>query len=299
LRLNLWFYFESNNWASVLPLINSLTVNDITHDISLEINILNLHRRSVNLRCFLKLASYLLLITLSQICLAQATLVFGVNSPGSPPYLYLTKTGTQYQGVIPDVLNKLIQLHPYKIKYIDSFRKRTESFLYKGEVDGFLSSTQWLEFPDKLIHTISVLEHKSYLYSNQPFAEQFTLENAPNLAICARRGYIYPALNPYFDAGKFTRVDSGSQLSMLNMVRINRCNMAVMHEFNAIPILSSADFKANKLYQSDFSTDIVELSIFLRPELIEIKQALDVIIANMKSSGELADSLQKHIEKAL
>jgi ABC-type amino acid transport substrate-binding protein len=239
------------------------------------------------------------MFTLSQVCVAQATVVFGVNSPGSPPYLYLTKTGTEYQGVIPDVLNKLKQLHGYKIQYIDSFRKRTESFLYKGEVDGFLSSSHWLEFPNQLIHSIPVLEHKSYLYSNRPFAEGFTLENAPRMTMCARRGYIYPALDPYFDSGHFVRVDSDSQLSMLNMVKIDRCNTAVMHEFNAMAILASAGFKTTHLYQSNFPTDIVELSIFLRPELTELKQQLDVIIANMKRSGELADTLQKHIEKSL
>jgi polar amino acid transport system substrate-binding protein len=251
------------------------------------------------LHSFFKLISFIAIFSLSKVCLAQATIVFGVNSPGSPPYLYLTKTGTEYQGVIPDVLNKLKQLHGYKIRYIDSFRKRTESFLYKGEVDGFLSSSHWLEFPNKLIHTIPVLEHKSYLYSNQEFADGFTLENAPHMTLCARRGYIYPALNPYFDNGKFVRVDSDSQLSMLNMVKIDRCNIAVMHEFNAMAILASDAFKTTHLYQSNFTTDIVELSIFLRPELTEIKQHLDVIIANMKRSGELAETLQKHIEKSL
>jgi len=61
-----------------------------------------------------KLAAYCY-ETLSQICVAQAHSRFWRNSPGSPTLLALTKTGPQVgKGVIPDVLNKLIQLHPTK-----------------------------------------------------------------------------------------------------------------------------------------------------------------------------------------
>ena len=80
------------------------------------------------------------------------------------------------------------------------------------------------------------------------------------------------------------------------MVKINRCNMAVMHEFNALTILSSEEFQADKIYQSPFPVDVVDLSIILRPELIEVKQLLDDIIIQMKTSGELEASLRHHIK---
>ncbi|MFT5677153.1 MAG: hypothetical protein ACI808_003105, partial [Paraglaciecola sp.] len=85
-----------------------------------------------------------------------------------------------------------------------------------------------------------IVEHRSYLYSNQPFADGLKLEDVTGVDVCARRGYIYPALTSYFSNGKLRRIDSSNQLSMLNMVKINRCEMAVVHEFNALTILLSA-----------------------------------------------------------
>jgi ABC-type amino acid transport substrate-binding protein len=251
------------------------------------------------MRHWLKAINLLCLLLMSNFCRADHKLSFGVNSPGSPPYMYLTESGSEYRGVIPDILTQLKQLHDYQITYIDSFRKRTETFLYNGEIDGFLSSTPWLEYPDKLIHSLPIVEHRSYLYSNQPFADGLKLEDVSGVNVCARRGYTYPALTSYFASGKLRRVDSSSQLSMLNMVKINRCQMTVMHEFNALAILSSEEFLQHKIYRSPFPTDVVNLSIFLRPELVEAKRLLDEIIIRTKSSGELEKSLRHHIDVGL
>lgn len=247
----------------------------------------------------LKLVVFLWLLCLSQFCSASAQFIFGVNAPGSPPYLYLTKNSLSYHGVIPDVLNKLKLQYGYRIKYVDSFHTRTELLIYNGKIDGFLSSVHWLEFPQRLIATEPVVEHRSYLYSTRPFTENFTLEHDPVYRICARRGYTYPALTPYFASGKTARVDSSSQLSMLNMLKINRCDMAVMHEFNAMAILNAKEFINNQIYQSSSPTDVVDLSIFLRPDLVELKVLLDNIITEMKETGELEKSLQHHIAEAL
>lgn len=201
------------------------------------------------MRLWLKTVNLIYLLLISTICLAAPKLTFGVNAPGSPPYLYLAKNSSEYRGVIPDILIKLQQLHGYKIRYIDSFRKRTETFLYTGDIDGFLSSTHWLEYPERLIQSESIADHNSYFYSNQPFSEQLKLEDISGAEVCTRKGYIYPTLDSSFSSGKLQRIDSSNQLSMLNMVKINRCDMAVMHEYNALTILSSSDFQAHKIYR--------------------------------------------------
>jgi ABC-type amino acid transport substrate-binding protein len=251
------------------------------------------------MRLWLKTINLVYLLLVSNICLAASKLTFGVNAPGSPPYLYLAKNSREYLGVIPDILTKLQQLHGYQIRYIDSFRKRTETSLYKGNIDGFLSSAHWLEYPDKLIYSEPLGDHNSYFYSNQPFSKQLKLEDISGAEVCTRRGYIYPTLASSFSSGKLQRVDSSNQLSMLNMVKINRCDMAVMHEYNALTILSSSDFQTHKIYQSQFPVDVVHLSIILRPELIEVKRLLDDVIINMKNSGELEKSLEHHIKVAM
>lgn len=156
-----------------------------------------------------------------------------------------------------------------------------------------------MEFPEKLIFSAPVASHSSYFYTKLPFAEFNALNDISGVNICTRRGYIYPTLIANFTIGKLQRVDSSSQLSTLNMVKINRCVMAVMHEFNALPIFSPADFQGAKIYQSPFAVDIVDLSIILSPKLDEVKYLLDKTIIEMRTSGQLEKSLAHLIETVL
>jgi polar amino acid transport system substrate-binding protein len=230
---------------------------------------------------------------------ANNKFIFGVNAPGSPPYLYLLDNNPNYQGVINDVLKKLKETQDLKIEYVDSFRVRTENFLYDGKIDAFLTSERWLTHPEKLIHTSPILLHRSFLYAMTPFPEDFNVNSLSRVLICTRRGYLYPSIQALFDDKRLRRIDSDSQLSMMNMLKIKRCDITIMHEYNANTILASQAFANDTIYHSALPVDVTDLSIFLRPELVEIKTVLDQIIANMQASGELAASLQRHIDEGL
>lgn len=96
----------------------------------------------INMRLRVKIVHLLYCLLMSNACQAERKFTFGVNAPGSPPYLYLPENSTEYRGVIPDLLAEFSESHGYKIKFIYSFCKRTESFVYKGQIDAFLSSEQ-------------------------------------------------------------------------------------------------------------------------------------------------------------
>ncbi|NCP64689.1 MAG: amino acid ABC transporter substrate-binding protein [Paraglaciecola sp.] len=247
------------------------------------------------------MAIWVLIVTLSGALTAQAEdkFIFGVNAPGSPPYLYMSDGNPNYQGLINDVLEQLGRTKNLSIEYVDSFRVRTEKFLYDGKIDAFLTSERWLSHPEKLIHSLPIALHRTFLYAMTPFPPDFDLTRLSRILMCTRRGYLYPSVQAFFDNKQFHRIDSDSQLSMMNMLKIKRCDFAIMHEYNANTILASQAFADVTIYHSAQPVDVTDLSIFLRPELVEIKMALDQIIANMQASGELAASLQRHIDEGL
>ncbi len=227
---------------------------------------------------------------------AKEPLLFIVNHPGSAPYLYLDKKNKTFLGVIPDVLNDLIESHQLSIRYISNSRKRAEEYMYHDTADLMMLSKAWLRKPDKLIATIPLHQHRSFLFKIKAFSEDFSLENSTDSeTLCTRKGYVYPNLATYLKSKRLIRIDSSNHLSMLKMLFKRRCDYMVMNEFNALNLINSPFFEEKKLYRSKSPISIVPLNIILRASLIREKQLLDKHIKYLKKSGELQRIINKHI----
>jgi ABC-type amino acid transport substrate-binding protein len=226
---------------------------------------------------------------------ANNTLNFAVNSPGAAPYIYYNPTTLEYQGLIVDIISNWVSQEHAQVNYIDSHRNRTEFFIYQGLIDGTLASRTWLTHPEKLISTISIIEHKTYLYSLTPFPDNFKLAELNDVNFCTRRGYFYPELAESINLQKIQRIDATDQLAMLHMLTKQRCAYTLMHEHTANILLSSVTFNQFTIYQSAQPSNVVNLAIFLRPELVTFKKGLDSVITSMKKDGSLAASLKRHM----
>jgi ABC-type amino acid transport substrate-binding protein len=225
---------------------------------------------------------------------ANQSFNFAINSPGSPPYLYLDSSTNSYKGLIPDLLNEVSKQHSLNINYVDSNQQRTEVLLSAGEIDGFFSSEAWLENPQELINSQNITAHKSYFYSTRPFPQDFTVLDIKGSSICTRKDYIYPSVSALFDNGSVRRVDSSERLSMLNMLIKNRCQYTIMHQYNADALLNSKQFSISQIHRSPLPSNVVYMSIFLRPELDDIKQYIDSTVLLMKENGKLYESITYH-----
>lgn len=224
------------------------------------------------------------------------TLRFVVNHPGSPPYLYFDEQQDNYQGIIPDLLNDIEKSSDLNFLYISNSRKRSEEAIYQGHGDLTLLSKSWLTSPEQLITTLPIHQHRSFLYSNQPFAENFELSTiTAQHKICTRTGFKYPNLTTLIDEGLLLRVDSYSHLSMLRMLIANRCNFVIFNEFNAITLLKQPEFENAQVFRSVQPVIEVPLHIVMRPELIEIKAIIDQHILSLKNTGQLDALINKHI----
>jgi len=227
---------------------------------------------------------------------AKEPLLFIVNHPGSAPYLYFDKNKKIYQGVIPDILNGLIESDQISIKYVSNSRKRSEEYIYQGTADLMMLSKAWLKEPGKLIATIPLHQHRSFLYKIKAFPDNFSLENSTdNETLCTKKGFIYPNLAPYLKSKRLIRIDSSNHLSMLKMLFKQRCDYMVMNEFNALNIINTSFFDKENFYRSKSPVSVVPLNIILRAELIHEKEVLDKHIKYLKESGELQRIIKKHI----
>lgn len=242
------------------------------------------------------LASCFLLTATSLHSEEVTRLTLGVNSPGTPPHLYFDKVANKYAGVIPDLLEYVAQHSNLTIEFVHSHRNRNERFVASGRFDMFYSSLAWVQEANAFISTIPIFEHKSYLYASRPFPVGFKLNG--NKRVCARRGFIYPVLDPLFAEGKLTRVDSESHDTMLSMLLLGRCDMVEMDYENANALLASNKFKDARFYRYEKVISTVPEALLLYPERTAERDILNTLITQFKNEGHYAKSIAKHANKS-
>ncbi|MCJ8320512.1 MAG: transporter substrate-binding domain-containing protein [Colwellia sp.] len=227
---------------------------------------------------------------------ANEQLLFIVSYPGSAPYLYQQTGDDTFLGIIPDMLNPLMKTKQFDIRFISNSRKRSEEYLYQGKADLMLISPSWLSSPEKLIATIPLHQHRSYLYQTEKFSNDFSLDKLEaSKSVCTRKGFVYPNLEPYFINNQLMRIDSSSQTTTLSMLFKKRCDLVILSEYHALTIMKLDLFKNKKLFRSDNPISIVPLNIVLRPELNHVKTILDEHIRKLIRSGELESIINKYI----
>jgi len=247
---------------------------------------------------FLSLFRYFwLFITLTSFSVkANDPLLFIVSYPGSAPYVYQQIGDDTYLGIIPDILSELIKSNQLDIRFVSNSRKRSEENLYQGKADLMLISKSWLKSPEKLIATIPLHQHRSFLYQTHNFATDFSLDKLnERKKVCTRKGFVYPKLEAYFQKNQLVRMDSSSQTTTLNMLFKSRCDLVILSEYHALTLMKSKLFKNKQLFRSNKPISIVPLNIVLRPELNHIKETLNEHIKELTRSGELESIINKYI----
>jgi len=220
-----------------------------------------------------------------------------VSYPGSAPYLYQKPNNDKYFGIIPDMLSDLIKTKQLDIRFVSNSRKRSEEYLYAGKADMMLISPRWLSQPEKLITTLPLHQHRSFLYKTTKFNSSFSFtDNKDRKKVCTRKGFNYPNLDPYFLNNQLIRIDSSSQTTTLSMLFKQRCDLVILSEYHALSIMKTPLFKNKQLFRSDQPISVVPLNIVLRPELIQVKKLLDNHIEALVRTGELKNIINSYIQ---
>lgn len=226
-------------------------------------------------------------------------LLFAVNSPGSFPYLYFDLSKQTYSGLIPDFFADLEQKGILKVVYIDSNQLRSEQFVIEGKVDLHLGNRKWMNQPEKVIASIPIVHHLTFLYSLTPFDDEFSVEALVDKTVCTQQEYIYTGLNQSFKTKKLERLDSSNQATIASMLTMGRCDYAILNDYNAKSVFDETQYCDFTIYQSPQPTSDIDLTILMRLELHESKTIIDKHLGTFISSGRAEKSLLSHSPKPI
>lgn len=244
-----------------------------------------------------RLAIILLVLPLNA-KLAKATelyeLTFAVNTPGSFPYLYYDDPSQTYKGIVPDFFANLKRRERVDVTFVDSNQQRSETFVKEGKVDLYLANVGWVSEPNKVITSIPVIQHKTFLYSLTPFDDNFDFAVVDSKRVCTQQGYVYTGLQASIDAGRLVRFESSSKVTLGSMLAKGRCDYAVLNNYSAKLVFSRPEFCGVTIYQSPKATSTIPLNIIMRPALHKVKALIDAELTGFKASGKATQSLAAH-----
>ena len=252
----------------------------------------------------MRLVSYCILLLLSSVFSASRAvalppaqeIIFAINSPGSPPYLYFDTQSQSYQGVVVDFFASFAEEANLNVTYLDSSRARNELLLHQGKADMFLSGEEWLDDPNGFIFSKPLIQHDSYLYATTAFDGPFVPAESNGETVCTRFGYKYPVLQAAFENQEHTliRVDSASQTLMALMLTKGRCDYAIMSEQNALSVLNKRQFCNNEFYQSPNIISSISLVLVIRAGRQELLPIINQYMAGFIRNGQLSRSIKRH-----
>ncbi|MCC2617793.1 transporter substrate-binding domain-containing protein [Aestuariibacter halophilus] len=218
---------------------------------------------------------------------ASQPLRVAVNAPGSYPYLFFAPENGQYQGVIPDFLAAVFNPKGIEIEYLDSNQLRSEQLLHSDEVSFYLANPKWLKNTTGLLISEPLASHKTFLYSLRPFPSGFSLRSLAGSRICARQEFVYTGLTDSFAQADIERVDSSSQSIMADMLVGQRCDYAVLNNYNAMDVFSPPKHCHLRVFESPWPTSTVTLHLIMSASMAETKPVVDAAIREFRTSGQL------------
>ncbi|BCS87559.1 hypothetical protein PSDVSF_08010 [Pseudodesulfovibrio sediminis] len=124
-----------------------------------------------------------------------------------------------------------------------------------------LEASEWCGSLDKGLWSEPVMALNTRLYSsvNKP-VEFETLDDLNGLTVGCIKNYSYPAIQPYFDAGKMTRYDTNSVSLLLKMLTAGRVDCAVIDEAEARWLIrTSPDWESSNFHEAQRPVSTVQL----------------------------------------
>ena len=150
-----------------------------------------------------------------------------------PPYLI--NTPGHPGGVFVEVLREAVGSLGYTVVPVRLPNKRGWSMLDNGEVDVHIKAKDWVEDPDRYEWSIPFMKNENVLvYAADSDLKYDSPKSMLGKSIGTIKGFIYPALEPYFKDGRIRRVDCASPYTMLELVALHRIDAAVVNRIETL-----------------------------------------------------------------
>lgn len=142
------------------------------------------------------------------------------------------KEGEPAEGIMYDIMLSLAQQvgHPATFRVLA--QARLEGAMDQAMIDvRCLVTPEWLRAKGDYVWSQPFLEQHDVLVSTRQHSEPVNVQELPRQSIGTVLNYIYPSLQPLFDAGKLQRDNARSQQQVLQMLIIGRFNYAVSNHW--------------------------------------------------------------------
>lgn len=210
-----------------------------------------------------------------------------------PPFFY-TDENQQPKGILPSLASALSRELGLELVIVPAPRKGLEKAIVVEQADIALMSIEWVENPQEMIFSESILTHKDYLYSLTPLDNKGGPKGwLKDKTVCIREDYQYPVLHQFFEQGYGKASYVSGQVPLIKLLEMGGCDLLVMSENRAQWMKSALNFTP-PIWHSPIALEETEMTFMLNKKYIEFMPKINQALARVKQTGELQKILQSY-----
>lgn len=216
----------------------------------------------------------------------SATFRFNISPNGYPPYLIVD--GEKPSGIMWDVVALIVPRLGYDLEFMKIPRKRVDQMLADGFLDGTPRAIEWTEKPEQFLFTNPVVHvEEVFFFANGAEFEYNHPSDLFGKTVVTHLGYMYPALDSYFESAQIRRFDVPRDRDMFRfLLHGERFDTALADRLVGQWILKTEGM-AEHFSSSETAISQYGFRIMVRPEWTEFVQAFNEELQRVRENGEL------------
>lgn len=215
-----------------------------------------------------------------------------VSVGGYPPYAMVAEDGS-FGGILLELLQSALPEH--RILISEFPRKRIDSFILGGVVDGTFRAPEWTSEPDRFIFSDPILEVRDVLLS--PRQRPLRYEGPASIhdkKVLAHLGYSYPELEPAFASGQAERHDLRDERDMFRrLLSGERYDAVVMGERVAHWVIQQEGWDGH-FVSYPIQSSKVGYRLMMAPANADTMALFNSRLEALQNSGDLERILQRY-----
>jgi polar amino acid transport system substrate-binding protein len=243
------------------------------------------------------------LILLIALCLCPALVLadtdeskvvrFNISPNGYPPYLIVDQGSPS--GIMWDVMKAITDRLGYTLQAKRVPRKRVDQMLQDGYIDATSRAREWTDQPDQFQFTTPVVAIEEVFFIPTESSFHFnSIEDLYSRTLVTHLGYLYPSLEPHFEAGRIKRFDVARDQDMFTYaLHGERFDAAVADRLVGKWILRNRGLK-DRFRISEKGISHYGYRIMLRKDWGAFAQQFNRELTRLRETGELDNILSRY-----
>lgn len=218
---------------------------------------------------------------------------FNISPNGYPPYLVVD--GDAPAGIMWDVVALIVPRLGYDVQPRQIPRKRVDRMLAGGYLDGTPRAIEWTREPEKFLFTDPIVYVEEVFFFPETSELQFEqIEDLTGKTIVTPLGYVYPALEPYFQEGQINRFEASNERNMFRyLLHSEQFDAALADRLVGRWFLKNKGL-IDQFRCSEQSISRFGFRVMVRPDWTDFVEAFNQELAAIRENGELAAIFAKY-----